>query len=398
MKSIRPCRLFGIYEAVAGMKDNVVILHTVTGCHFASLSIKLGNSMTDVNQTSTIINDKDIIVNGEKSLRKSIINTIKLYKPKSITVVTGCVAEIVKDDVSAVIKEFENQVDIMYINGAGFMSDFLEGYEYALLEFIKKYAKVMGTKLTVNVFGVLAHDYKISEDIKALKNFFGENIQVNFISIACINEIKAFSKNSLNICFGRGKVACEYLENKLNIPFELMDYPYGLTGLKSLCDVVEKHFQVSLEEKYNIAEQETVNGLKKVYSYLDSFYGLPIGIVGSTGKIQGMKKFVQNELGMDIELEFNTDTDQDYESFIEKCKVSNIALIFGSSFDHDISNRLQVPLIRYEYPVFDRVSISPVSFVGTDGVINFVESLINSVMDGVKNRGGLYNEKDMFLW
>lgn len=398
MKSIRPCRIFGVYEAVSGMKDNVTILHTVTGCHFATLSMKLGRSMADVNQTSTIINDKDIIVSGEGSLKKAIENTIDLYKPKSITVITGCVAEIVKDDVGAVVKEFENQIDIIYLDGAGFKTDFLEGYEYAQLEIMRKYGSVKGSSKTLNIFGILANDYKAEEDIEAFKTFFGDEICVNVMSVTGVESKKMISENSLNLCFGRGIEVCEFMKKELNIPYEIMSYPYGLLGLKELCDKVNSHFDINLEEKYTIAEEVTMGGLKKVYSYLDSFYGLPIGLVGSTGKIKGMESFLQNELGMDIELTFNTDIDQDYEDFIKKSEVSNIALVFGSSFDHDISNRLRIPLIPYEYPVFDRVSISPISFVGTYGVVNFVEALINGVMDGVRNRGSLYNEKDMFLW
>ena len=85
------------------------------------------------------------------------------------------------------------------------------------------------------------------------------------------------------------------------------------------------------------------------------------------------------------------------EDFIEKVYESDAALVFGSSFEGDIADRLEIPLIRYHYPVFDRISISDTPYLGGRGAVNIVEDILHYVVDGRKNKGALYNEEDLCL-
>jgi nitrogenase molybdenum-iron protein beta chain len=219
MKCSNPCRIFGAYQALGGIEDGVVLFHSVVGCHFANMSFHVTRDMADLRQTCTIINDKDIILNGENSLRLAIENIIELYNPRLITVITGCVSEIVKDDVDSVINEFRHCVDMVYINGAGFKSDFEKGYEDALHKVVNTFCTngKKNKKPTINIFGMLYDDYKKEQDIQALKKVIGDKVDIGFISASCtLGDIENITLADVNIVFGRGIKACKFLKEKYN--------------------------------------------------------------------------------------------------------------------------------------------------------------------------------------
>ena len=175
-----PCGLFGAYQALGGIRDNVVLFHSVVGCHFGVLGFHLCRDMADLRQVSTVISEKDIVFNGEGCLETAMNHVLDLYEPRSITVISGCVSQIIGDEVDRVVEHFQDRAMCVHINGAGFMGDFDQGYEQALLRmsellFENKPAAALCEKegsskpsdpsLRVNILGMLYDDFKKQADI-----------------------------------------------------------------------------------------------------------------------------------------------------------------------------------------------------------------------------------------
>lgn len=401
MKCSNPCKIFGAYQALGGIEDSVVIFHSVVGCHFANMSFHLTRDMEDLRQTCTVINDRDIILNGENSLRLAIENVISLYRPRLIIVITGCVTEIIKDDVDRIVEEFRKRVDVIYIDGAGFKSDFEKGYEDALVKLVKTFSikKEKSKKPLINIFGMLYDDYKRKQDILALKEVLGDKVDIGFISSsATLENIESIVYADVNIAFGRGIEACRFLKDKYNQPYLQMDYPYGIEGIKGFLGVIADTFNIDYSETMKNLEENSKEAFNKIYSYLNSLYGLPVCVVGSYSRARGMKRFLEMELGMEVVSFGIREKSFNMEEFIANVSSSDTALVFGSSFDGDIADRLKVPLIPFDYPVYDRVSISNTPYIGENGAVNLTEDILNSIMMGVRNRGAFYNEEDMYIW
>ena len=386
MITSKSCGLFGAQQALCGIKGNLTIFHSVVGCHFGSLGLHLAGNMSYINQVSTIINDKDIVFNGENSLRTAIDHSIKLYNPETITIVTGCVSEIIGDDIERIVNDFNSSIPLIYINGAGFDKDFEEGYESSLV----RYAKTVvaeGKKNnvpTINIFGYLCDEYLLDGDINEIRKILGEKVQIQCITGSCeVSDMKKLSIADLNIVFGRGEKIAQHLKEKFNIPYFNLNYPYGIEGMKTFLNVLEKHFNIDFSYELREMENEVTSGIKKVFSYLQKFYGIPVQLHGSIMKREGMKMFLEKELGMDC---FNFDL------------YAETAMVFGSSFERRFTDKFQVPLIQYEYPVFDKVSLGLRSHIGGEGTLNLIEDILNGVMSGPKNKGAFYREKNMCIW
>lgn len=80
----------------------------------------------------------------------------------------------------------------------------------------------------------------------------------------------------------------------------------------------------------------------------------------------------------------------DLEDFYDRVRASETALLFGSSFEQEVAEQLEIPLFRYDFPVFDRVSLTDRPLIGAEGSLSLVEELLNEIMAGRRQKGALY--------
>lgn len=69
---------------------------------------------------------------------------------------------------------------------------------------------------------------------------------------------------------------------------------------------------------------------------------------------------------------------------------SEAALLFGSSFEQDGADELEIPLIRVDYPVFDEVCLTPRPHLGGLGTLHLLEDIFRGIMNGRILKGALY--------
>ena len=81
MKPAYSCKLFGAQQVFTGITDCVTLLHSVPGCNFGTLAIHAPNDMSVIRQTTSALNDEDIVFGGEASLSKALAIIDSLYKP-----------------------------------------------------------------------------------------------------------------------------------------------------------------------------------------------------------------------------------------------------------------------------------------------------------------------------
>ena len=397
MKCNETCKLFGAYQVLSGIKDNVVLIHSVVGCHFATMMHSFHTEQNTLNSCSTVINDKDIIFNGEKSLEYAINEVINLYNPKSISILTGCVAEIIKDDINAVIASINSEVKINHFDGTGFLGNFESGYEEALLKLAKK--NILAKTNSINILGCLKDDYKLKEDILEIKRILEPEVTINCVIGDCtLEEIQSLTRAKLNIVFNRGLDLAKYMEKEFSIPYVVCDFPYGIEKSKEFLSTLETFFCVDYAWKKEELETYVLDNLKKVYMYLKEFYHLPVGIYMSKARCHGFEHFLGEELGMNPISEHRNQCS--YEDFVMKFGPMKPAIVFGSTFETGMADELNAPLFPIEYPVLNRVSIGNMPYAMGIGAVNIVNDIINTMMilKYSEDKGAFYNEKNMYLW
>ena len=384
--------------------------------HFASCD------MTEVRQTCTVISDNEVVFGGEHALEKALSSAEELYHPAVIFVVTGCVSDIIQDDVKRIAAAFERTHGrkVIAVEAAGYRGNFQIGYEAGMkaLGMVmegpqaekemspmpekgqepKKKVPEKGSEDAekckapqVNILGIGADDPRCASDLEALEELFGGKARI----------CTAFSKTDLagvcrapgadlNLVFGYGVELAKDMEKRFGIPYVCLDYPYGLTGARQLWKVLESRFGLNFDAEEAAFQARTAEGAKGIYSYLQALYGLPAAVVGSGARAAGLARFLSAELGMEIEVCAKREALQDIEETYDEVRRSEAAFLFGSSFEQELADELEIPLLRFDFPVFDRICLTKRPYIGAEGTLCLLEDLFCEAFAARTLKGAIY--------
>ena len=398
MKAGYGCKLFGAQQVFTGVQDGVTLLHSVVGCNFGSMSYHfIACDMSDVRQTCTVLSDSDIVFSGEDSFRLALDNMRQLYAPKQIFVVQGCVSDMIQDDLVSEAKRFrqETGIPVLVLEAAGYRGSFHDGYEaaaLALLEGMVPESRQEESPLPkINLLGLGADDFRLEADLQGIRGLLGGKAELGCVLGRCtLEEISRAPQAKLNLCFGRGIELAKAMEKAFGIPYEVLDYPYGLTGAKRLWAVLKCRLGLDYSEEEAAFRSFTGQHLQRVYTYLEDFYGVPVSILAVGSRARGMASFLSRELGFRLEAVVLRENQRELEDFYDRLRRGDSALLFASSFEREIGDALEIPVIAMDYPVFDRVSLSCRPYVGAEGTLCLVEDILNEIMQGRTMKGGLY--------
>ena len=340
--------------------------------------------MSSIRQTTSALNDEDIVFGGEASLSKALYAVDELYHPALTAVVTGCVSDIIHDDIGAVLNAYRGDTKILYQEAAGFRGTFNDGFEAALLCL----AKLMHepepgrwSKPSVNFIGLGADDPHRAADTKAFRELLGPDVNMGCVLTNCsLEEIQNAANASLNLVLGRGVLLAEEMKRRFGIPYEVVSYPYGLTGAEEIWCCLSKYFGIDTSEMRACFARYTADHLTPVYSYLKSFYGMPVAVIATGARFRGMSRFLTQELGFEVICGREREKVLNLDDFIDEVATSDAAAVFGSSFEGEISGKLHIPVFYFDYPVFRRVCITDRPYVGAAGTVNLVEAILNEWM------------------
>ncbi|MDO5425682.1 MAG: nitrogenase component 1 [Eubacteriales bacterium] len=393
MKKMDGCRLFGAFQLLGGIRDASVLFHSVVGCNFGTLSCHVSKDQSDIRQCSTVISDDEVIFGGTEALEKAIRLLNERGKPAAIFVISGCVSEMIGDDIRSVVAKPLADCPVLHVAAPGFDGGSRDGYEEAaksLLGLMEEPKERKNGRFRVNVLGPGMDDWQITAEKEAFRELLGPEVELGFFAGECtLEDVREAAQADLNLVFGRGRMLAKAMREKWGIPFEELDYPYGLTGADRLWKALERHLPVHYEQAFADMQRRTAKELEKVYCYLQAFYGRTAAIIGEKSRAAGMAEFLRQELGMEIEACIFREKDLDLENAFDQVRRTEPAVLFGSTYELELAEELGIPLIRFDYPVFDAVSLTRRPYIGEQGVLCLVEDLIHGVLRARYRKGAL---------
>lgn len=378
------CELLGAYRMAMALKDCVVMIHGPTGCHFGPNFLEVLTNNHSSNGTVSVMRDRSVIYGGIENLEKAIDITRKHYKDKKIIVLSSYIPSIIGDD-----PEFID-VDV-YLDCGGFqpMWQGMEMFLEKLGDFvIREKAKAVDLSKTnlINLVGFQLDVAGGEEDLEEIKRVLALcNISANVIPDT-LESLKYAKYASLNVVFGYGVKLAKRMERELGIPYVVVDYPYGVEGFKSFIEVISRHSNLKINHRVS---DVIIDKLKKYRDNLPIFYEVPTCIVGDLPRISGLSRFLERELGMDVELALATSSAKEnfdvsctklvnsYDEFYEELKsVPDIDVLLGT----DEERRIRSDTIALAFPSFTRMSFIPYIGMGTLNLISDIyERVINKV-------------------
>lgn len=392
MKPLSSCALFGATRALAGIKDALILQHSVVGCQWGSLAFRYAGKPYNVRQASDVMYNEDIINGGEQVLRKALQEAEQVFSQcGAVFVVSGCVPNMIGDDVEGILASVASRLRLVHIKAPGYAGNIDSGVEAVYLALLPlMQAGLEKLPRSINILGMMNDDPYADNDLAELRKILGTKVKINCAVQDCsLRYIEAMPQAELNVCFGYGEALAKKMQERFGVPYLKAAYPYGAAGMQNFLRKLGEALQLDFSAE--IAEQETAakNLAYRCADYLTNLYQLPVAIAADKAHLEGLQNFLADELGLRVVIaedtaSFSLDA---MEEFVRK---SAPVLLCGSSFLKPLADELEVPLVRVVYPAFDKLCFSDTTLLGARGAAVLIEEIINGALQQNYKNAGLY--------
>ena len=260
------CLLHGALKVLDAIEGVVPIVHATASCSLnarhgsADHAGSTGERFRSIAETSSVnIHDKHVVFGGTARLREQIKNSVKVLQGDLYVVATGCVPEVVGDDVPAMVKEArEQRFPVLAVSTPGFKGSAYAGYTLAVTTLLEGVGDIFGAEQTVdpslvNILGVVPDQDPFWEgdllEIESLLNQVGLRTNRLFGVGQGIENWKAAFRARLNIVVSPwGLEVARFLQKKNGSPY--LDFGWIPTGAKDvelLLDRIHAHIELNDE-------------------------------------------------------------------------------------------------------------------------------------------------------
>lgn len=409
----------GSMQTVQAITRAIPILHSGPGCA-QKLSDGTGSSgyFSPNIFPCTSINEKDVVFGGVKKLHSTIKNALKVIDADLYVVLTGCIPEIVGDDVGEVVSEFADAPKpVIYASTAGFKGNNYKGHEQVIDAIIDQYLQKSDNrqKDLVNIWADVPYqDLFWLGNIRELEKLITElGLTPNTIfgynrGVENINKIPQAEFNLLVSPWVSLK-NMKKMEKKLGIPYlHYPTLPIGAYETSKFLREVGKYASVPEEIVENVITEHEKYYYYLIERYADLFLenrviNKQFSVVADAQYALGITKFLANDLGLvpakqfivdDMPKEFRKSITEEFNklNFGLKTEVQfetdgykiqqeikahdyhGYPLILGSYFEKELTEELNGNYLNIAWPVQDKVVLDNF-YAGYSGGIRLIEDI-----------------------
>jgi len=433
------CSLGGALSTLEALPDTIPILHCASGCagsiawgQNGGSGLQVGGYCGGLTVPSSNVGERDIVFGGTDRLNEQIKNTIEIMDGGLYVVITGCVTEIIGDDVRACVSEYQSQgVNILSAATGGFKGNSYYGYDIVMSEIFRQYIKKGAEKKKgkVNILGVVPYMDSFwrgnLEGIKSLLALLGLETNTFFTAEDTLEDLHNAGSAELTVVVSDlyGVEAAEALKQEHGVPYITATLPVGPSASAELLRSVVKALSLDIDVEAVIEEQN-----RRYYKYLepliDCYNDLDLQkyavIVADVNYAVSITRFLRDDLGWIPELVQFTDVldEQRQTAITEKLADQNQgiipkivfdtnaseairylnemypkqgndqyaktlapAFVIGSSLERDLTQKIGALHLSVSYPVANRAVLNR-GYTGFNGGLTLTEDLLSAAVAG----------------
>lgn len=434
IQQIRYACSIAAMQSVVAIPRSIPILHCGPGCadkQFMNVAFYNGYQGGGYGggavSPSTNATEDEVIFGGGNRLRELIGASYKILDADLFVVLTGCIPDLVGDDVGAVVNEFKGRkTPIVYVETGGFKGNNFTGHELVTRSIIDQYVGAYDgprEERSVNVWSLLPyHNTFWRGDLSEIKRILeGIGLKVNILfgqGSKGVKEWKNIPKAQFNLVLSPwlGLQTAAHLEEKYGQPFlHVPAIPIGAKETGAFLRKVAAFAQLlSTKVERFIKQEEEI-----YYHYLEDFtdfyaeywWGLPskFAIVGDSAYTLAFTKFLVNQLGIipgkqiitdnpppiyrdAIATEFkhiaddvSTTVEFEEDSYTIHEKIRGVdfgvrpPMIFGTTWERDLAKELKGTIIEIGFPASYEVVLNR-SYVGYRGALTLLEKIYTTAV------------------
>jgi nitrogenase molybdenum-iron protein beta chain len=426
------CALGGAVQTINAIPGVVPILHSAMGCggsiywnQYGSTGYLGAGYCGGLAIPSSNIGETDIVFGGIDRLEEQVRSTVELVEGELYVILTGCTADIIGDDVQALVRDFQDEgVAIVGAETGGFHGDGYRGHDIALSAIVRDYIEKKETKKKgkVNLLGIVPGQDAFWRGnllkIRALLEKLGLEVNSFFSDKDTLEGVKNAGDAELTIVVSEfyGLDTAHTFEEEHGIPYITNPFPIGPTATEAFIRNVGKALKIQDEAIDELIADETKNYFRYVERVADAFNDLDwqryAVVVGDANYAPAITKFLSDDLGWlpeitivsddlnenqkvkvdEIASGFHYKTVVAYESDPTEIKThfwkviprksDNIfedsfspGFVVGSHLEREFATDIGAGHLTVSYPVGNRIVLNR-GYAGFDGSLSLIEDLL----------------------
>ena len=427
-----PCKMcmpMGSVSAFYGISKSMSILHGSQGCSTYIRRHMATHYNEPVDIASSSLTEEGTVFGGTKNLLKGLENLIKLYNPEVIGVSTTCLAETIGEDVPAIIKQFKDEhpevtATIIPVVSPGYSGSQYEGFFRALHAIVRHVPMNATPNNVVNIItGHLS-----AADTRALKLLLDAS-GLEYVLLPDLSQnldggheddynrlpqygttltrigLMAGARMTLELApfCPEGYSPGAYLRDTYGVPLLRMNLPVGLRDTDAFIATLEalggvipatvreeraRYLDAMIDaHKYNAQSRVAVFGEPDMVLALvrASCENGAVPVVAATGsRCAAFEKTLAPDMAQATETQFSGDYDilnfADFAAIENALLARKANLMLGNSDGRRIEERHHVPLLRYGFPIHDRVGGQRTRMLFYDGSLSLMEATANAML------------------
>lgn len=429
------CALGGALLTAGAIPGVVPILHAAMGCAGSIYWTQVGSTgylgagyCGGLAVPSSNVGEKDIVFGGDRRLRSQIASTVEVVKGDLYFVLTGCMTDIIGDDIQSVVRDFRDQGQaIIGAETGGFKGDAFRGYDLVLQalfsDFVKKKSETVKGK--INLWGIVPGQDAFwrgnIDNLRALLAKLGLEVNSFFSYQDSLTVIREAGDAQLNLIVSPlyGREAAVTAQEVHNIPSLSLPLPIGAGATRDFLEAVGNALELdpALVEAVAASEERTyyrfIDSIADTYN--DQEFQRYAVVVGDANYAPALTRFLADDLGWLPELTVITEeSDEIREAVIAdaleglasgfktrlvfETDASQIqghlaqswpryrgqkyynsfspAFVVGSHWERELAKNIGAGHLSISYPVGNRVVMSR-GYTGYQGGISLIEDLFS---------------------
>lgn len=311
------CSLGGAAGTVTALPGAVPVLHSAAGCagNFAwtqngGSGLQVGGYCGSLATPSSNVQESDVVFGGEERLREQIRNTLDVVEGGLYVVLTGCVPEVIGDDLFAVVGDFRGEgVPIIGAATGGFRGDSYWGYDLVLQALFRDYLEQDRTRVKgrVNLWGIVPYQDPFwrgnLEGTRRLLEQIGLEVNSFFTPADTLEAIRQAGSAELNIVVSDlyGREAAKVFQERHGTPFITTPLPIGPSASVEFLEQVAAALSLDREPVRRVIEREQREYYQILEPLTDCYNDLDLQryavVVGDGNYAPALTRFLADDLG-----------------------------------------------------------------------------------------------------
>lgn len=421
----KTCQPIGAMYAALGIHGCLPHSHGSQGCCAYHRSALTRHYKEPVSAATSSFTEGASVFGGGANLVSAIENIFTVYEPDVIAVHTTCLSETIGDDLPQMTDKAKKSgkvpegKHVIYANTPSYVGSHVTGFSNMVKGMAKGFAVNTGRKNgRVNIIPGWVEPSDM-EEVKRLATLMGLDIILfpdtsGVLNGALTGEYKMFPDGGTpvsdlvaagdaigTLALGEwcSADAARWLDTQCKVPCTVLDMPFGLKATDRFIDTLRKVAGVSVPDTVAFERGQLVDLISDMHQY---FYGKKVALVGDPDQVIALTEFLVSidmkpmhivtgtpgnkfekridEITAAAGYKANVKAGGDMFLLHQWIKNEPVDLIIGNTYCKYIARDEDIPLLRFGFPILDRVGHQYFPTVGYKGGLHMLTRILDLIL------------------